>query len=651
MSSDSAARSQHARSGMLRGLVRSMSGKQRQDSSPVTTTTHMGEERKLLQMNLESVDVSAASGSPLQSIASTSSSPAERRLKISERLKQLGRDITTGKLRKHSDKSIPASPRITVGEFQQGDIIQTTGHAVVAEDSNRSELRTSSALEYNHAKQLSVVAEVAEPGQEPVVEVPNEGVPGATIPLEDPTEASTFAKRIQSLIDSLPFPTSGEKQPISAVKDPDSPSPNDAGRPIPPDIPSIQDSGLINLLSSPAIMNGSTSKGRPSIWSILERVGSPTQHAPLPSPFTAGDTNVDEPSDEHSIYSDNSSVMVYSPLIPTLDDQVELAELVPIEPDNVVLETETAIEGTSWTSVWPLSIWYGLPSRSTASPVESKSGLSPEPIPSSPTPNQGKEGNVVRSQTPRAWVPSNTKLSVQAMWWGYRLYLPPPVLEILSDKTLEATKRASMITTALTWFFNHLPIDALPPPLRPAALLLQRLAPFLGYIGTFISWSWSTIKSYDIGFGVTLTATWLLPVALIPGTWRENDFPKSPTQSPIALPPTSPPTSHALLDPILPDSPPATSPSLSYVTANQSTPSPRSVFIPVPPMPLDLPPIPPSPIPQLVPVGSPLMKELLKGPVLGPVPLPDEDAPSPMMPTVKPTTKNRAKAFFTRSPR
>jgi len=78
-------------------------------------------------------------------------------------------------------------------------------------------------------------------------------------------------------------------------------------------------------------------------------------------------------------------------------------------------------------------------------------------------------------------------------------YLPPPVMAILSDKTLEATKRAAMITTALTWFFNHLPVDALPIAVRPAAILLQRLAPYLGYIGTFIAWSWSTIKSYDLG--------------------------------------------------------------------------------------------------------------------------------------------------------
>lgn len=79
-------------------------------------------------------------------------------------------------------------------------------------------------------------------------------------------------------------------------------------------------------------------------------------------------------------------------------------------------------------------------------------------------------------------------------------YLPPPVLEILSDKQIEATKRAAMITSALTWFFSHLPISSLPIAVRPALLLLQTLVPYVGYIGTFISWSWSTIKSYDTGW-------------------------------------------------------------------------------------------------------------------------------------------------------
>jgi len=72
-------------------------------------------------------------------------------------------------------------------------------------------------------------------------------------------------------------------------------------------------------------------------------------------------------------------------------------------------------------------------------------------------------------------------------------------MDILSDQTLEAAKRASLIATALAWFFNNLPIDMFPLQVRPALLLMQRIVPYLGYIATFISWSWGTVKSYDVG--------------------------------------------------------------------------------------------------------------------------------------------------------
>ncbi|TFK16616.1 hypothetical protein FA15DRAFT_629301 [Coprinopsis marcescibilis] len=143
----------------------------------------------------------------------------------------------------------------------------------------------------------------------------------------------------------------------------------------------------------------------------------------------------------------------------------------------------------------------------------------------------------VRIKQEKAWAPSLDRMSVQVFWWGYRLYLPPPVLLILSDKTIEAAKRAAMITTALTWFLTNVPVSALPIVVQPTVLLLQRLAPYLGYVGMFISWSWSQIKSYDVGNGVTLTATWLLPVALLPGTWWDHSFPKSPAAGPVPLPP------------------------------------------------------------------------------------------------------------------
>lgn len=64
-----------------------------------------------------------------------------------------------------------------------------------------------------------------------------------------------------------------------------------------------------------------------------------------------------------------------------------------------------------------------------------------------------------------------------------------------------------------------------------------------------MAWSWGAIKTFDkgehnqtsrlawmtsahsaqlcyVGNGVVLTATWLLPVALIPGTWEDDDYPE-----------------------------------------------------------------------------------------------------------------------------
>lgn len=72
--------------------------------------------------------------------------------------------------------------------------------------------------------------------------------------------------------------------------------------------------------------------------------------------------------------------------------------------------------------------------------------------------------------------------------------------------------------------------------------MLKRMSPFLGYIGAFVAWSWSRVQSKDEGQGVVLTATWLLPIAILPATWdydvhgRPRDFAavdprKTPTQA------------------------------------------------------------------------------------------------------------------------
>jgi hypothetical protein len=143
------------------------------------------------------------------------------------------------------------------------------------------------------------------------------------------------------------------------------------------------------------------------------------------------------------------------------------------------------------------------------------SSLTSEPSPPNPPTRQRPN---FRVQGQRRWVPSTTKLSFEVLWWGYRMsvnhfsplgpiltkptrgrYLPPPVLSVLSDRQLEATKRAALITTALTWFFSNIPMNVIPPAVRPVVSLLKTLVPCVGYIGTFISWSWATMMGYDEG--------------------------------------------------------------------------------------------------------------------------------------------------------
>ena len=78
-------------------------------------------------------------------------------------------------------------------------------------------------------------------------------------------------------------------------------------------------------------------------------------------------------------------------------------------------------------------------------------------------------------------------------------FLPPPVMAILDNQEIQAAKRAAMVSTALTWLFAHLPVTMFPAPLQPMILVLQKIVLYISYIGTFISWSWGEIKSYDIG--------------------------------------------------------------------------------------------------------------------------------------------------------
>ncbi|KAF8591042.1 hypothetical protein K439DRAFT_1328104 [Ramaria rubella] len=283
-------------------------------------------------------------------------------------------------------------------------------------------------------------------------------------------------------------------------------------------------------------MNGSISKGRESVWAILERLG----HTPSPSKLDDKDKDEADASLDENI--EVSSVMICCPLQPAEDSEVEIArsEVVSIDIE-MEKATPTAIEKLKERGaalhLWPLGQGKGK-ERSDNTNTNSP----PREQPKTPR---------TKVKDVRVWHPSRTKVSLQAAWWGYRIYLPPPVMRVLSDKTLEAAKRAAMITAALTWLVSHIPTTMLPPQLRTVVEVVKGIVPILGYVGGFIAWSWNTVQSFDKGQGVILSATWLLPVALVPGTWFYTEPPNdssndseglSATSLPPSPPPKDPPT-------------------------------------------------------------------------------------------------------------
>ncbi|KAF8079099.1 hypothetical protein FPV67DRAFT_95718 [Lyophyllum atratum] len=306
----------------------------------------------------------------------------------------------------------------------------------------------------------------------------------------DALEPMTFAMKIRRMIDTLPLPASVTAVVAAGLGTPSKGTSNVAvvdekG----PPIPDVVDARTMKLLTSEEVMNGDDPqvKGtrRQSVWAALERL----RHGHVPVEERTGAPPIVDSEPEEG-------VMMYAPLEPTEDSEIELAES----------ELEYADE---------------------------------EPTGK----DADKEATPPISQPPaleKVWVPSTTKLSIFTTWWGYRLYLPPPVMAKLNSSQMRATQRAALITTALQWFLGKVPMVIVPPQLKPAVTVLRRLSPLLAYIGVFIAWSWSRISASDKGDGVVLTATWLLPVALIPMSWDAGHIHGPPNRPPTPMDNRSP---------------------------------------------------------------------------------------------------------------
>ncbi|PIL32153.1 hypothetical protein GSI_06859 [Ganoderma sinense ZZ0214-1] len=416
------------------------------------------------------------------------------------------------------------------------------------------------------------------PNGETLLSIPEVEVPSTTVTTEqDPVAAGDtpnadpeplpLARKIHSLLSSLPPFLPTFEDPASSGggngKNGDAAPPTATPSPIP-------NSRLISLLSSPSMMNGSSTQGRQSVWTLLDNL---RLTALQPSANGSAGTSQDTAGGTQGVgfVEDDDSVMLYGPLIPDEDSSVELArsEIVSVDENgsiiNVILDNAPPPGSAS-------------PPPSPASNVKTTGFHWHWPFHHDTTPPPPK------TIQKRVWVPSTTQLSVQVMWWGYRLWLPPPVLSMLNDKEVEAAKLGAMLTTALTWILNNVPDTLLPVSLRPALQLIKSLVPYLGYIGGFVAWSWTAIKGFDIGNGVTLTATWLLPIALIPGTWENADVPKPATPSPSPSPTPAPSTpstgtgsptttTPGTSNPSSPSSDPSTTPSTNPTSPSTSTPT------------------------------------------------------------------------------
>ncbi|KAJ3855054.1 hypothetical protein EV368DRAFT_35452 [Lentinula lateritia] len=244
------------------------------------------------------------------------------------------------------------------------------------------------------------------------------------------------------------------------------------------------DATLARFLSSESIMNGEVGKGlekgRESVWAMLDKLGAIAgARDPVVSNSSVdkGKGRATEPSEPlMAVEGEEESIMICTPLQPTKDLEPEIAE-----SEIEYVEDEQMLAGDG---------------------------------------QQTTEHPAPKTKTKRTFYPSSTKLSLEVTWWGYRLFLPPPILAQLSSAHIAAAKRGAMITAALKWLIDQVPLMVIPPQMRASVLMLKRVSPYLGYVGAFVAWSWGRIQTKDQGNGVVLTATWLLPIAILPAAWN-----------------------------------------------------------------------------------------------------------------------------------
>jgi hypothetical protein len=258
----------------------------------------------------------------------------------------------------------------------------------------------------------------ADAGHTPA-EVPVNSVDATLVDGESP-EPTTLAKKIRDVISTIPslpstISTSSSRLWISPSTAPEAGTGADGPPPAPTSV--THDLNLLAFLTSSDVMNGSLERGRQSVWSALDHLRPPfgKKQENATSPEAPQDAVLD-------CLDDNNSVMMYGPLEPDDFSEVEIAcsEIVSVNGDGEEIRT-------------PQPHFIPLPSESIDQVLmgggcdfTGDNGMHREVEPTFVGMEQmWGSADPARDQPPmkeyRVWLPSLTKISVQAMWWGFRM--------------------------------------------------------------------------------------------------------------------------------------------------------------------------------------------------------------------------------------
>jgi hypothetical protein len=233
----------------------------------------------------------------------------------------------------------------------------------------------------------------------------------------EPPEPDTLARKIQAMIASLPSMPSGLPTSFPPFHTTPSGTPAmDSSDSPPVSSPGLPDSKLMAFLTSFTVMNGSIDRGRESVWSVLDRLRSP-----LTKRDGTAEPNAEEPRTGAEYEDDNGSVMMYGPLEPTEDSEIEIArsEIVSINGDGEEIRTPQL----TFVPLPSESIEQVLAQSESSDRRKGKQRAGPEQVASSSRvePEDTTAVGVSEQVEYRVWLPSPTKISVQAMWWGFRM--------------------------------------------------------------------------------------------------------------------------------------------------------------------------------------------------------------------------------------